>query len=150
MIAWRPIVLSNGNSFRMTHVTSEAFADCVMIADINAQMNCRACNNDEPMRMFSFSVVYRRPATDADDLNVELTDHLIHIGHTAVDSTLGHHGWSMVGDFNWRDGIEDPRILNVLQGTDGAEGFPNQREPTHRNGGSLDFVSFYFIVNLNS
>ncbi|XP_037052470.1 uncharacterized protein LOC119086000 [Bradysia coprophila] len=140
LIAWRETVLSNGNSIRMSHVTSEAFADSVMIADITTQMNCRACNNDEITRKFTFSVVYRRPARDTDDSNVELTNHLVHIGYMAVDSTLGHSGWSMVGDFNWRDGIEDPRILNILEGTEGAEGFPSQRQPTHRDGGSLDFA----------
>lgn len=124
MIAWRrETVLSNGNSFQMTHVKSEAFADSVMVADINTHMNCRRCNIYETTRMFTFIVVYRRPASDVDDLNVALRNHLIHIGYTVVDSTLGHHGWSMVGDFNWRDGVEDPRLLEMLQGTDGAKAF---------------------------
>ena len=60
LIAWKHIILKNGNRLLLIRNPSEDFGDAIMSADIEVQMNCTECN-EANSKKFAFTLVYRRP-----------------------------------------------------------------------------------------
>jgi hypothetical protein len=69
------------------------------------------------------------------------------MGAVFNDELVDYSGWSMVGDFNWREGGDDENVGNLLMFvSDNATIFPEPNMRTHERGGCLDLVGFLMII----
>ncbi|KAJ6648666.1 Xanthine dehydrogenase, partial [Pseudolycoriella hygida] len=134
LIAWKPIILSNGNPLKLKRNANEDYGDVIMSADILVEMNCTKCNTSKNKK-FIFTVVYRRPVPrdepSAGDTNFDILERLTHLIGASLDVCQNYSGWSMVGDFNYREGGDDKHVKDFLMHADGAEIFPTSDISTH-------------------
>lgn len=81
----------------------------------------------------------------ANEINENVLHRLTHLGAVYTD-VLNYSGWSMVGDFNWREGGDDENVPNLLMFVDGVTIFPDHIMRTHERGGCLDLVGFLKVI----
>ena len=84
----------------------------------------------------------------ANEINEKVLDRLTHLGavYTQYTDVLNYSGWSMVGDFNWREGGDDENVPNLLMVVDDATIFPDHNMRTQERGGCLDLVGFLRVI----